>query len=121
MSREIGTGNAHDKTQVGSEAIAGSQNSRTQGIAAGATMATLEAGKNRTSNANTTGHLNRAKKAFVRTLILWHASGPCFWLLIIVMAGAAFHRGDHRQNGVYAKALRQPDDHSHAPSRGKGG
>src|SRR6266487_511591 len=120
MPREIGPCNTHDKTQIGGETIAGSQYSRTQSIATGATVTALEAGECRTSD-TTTCYLYRAKKAFVRTLILRHPSGTSFRLCIIVVTGAAFHSRDHRQYRVYAEALRQPDDHTYAPPWGKRG
>src|SRR5690348_101232 len=96
MPWEICPCNAHDKTEVCDETIAGSQYSRAQGIATSTTMTTLEAGECWTCNASSC-YLYRAKKAFVRSLIPGHTCGTSFWLRIVVMAGTTFHRRDHRK------------------------
>src|SRR6266480_4212566 len=96
MAWEIGTCDAHNKTEVGGETVTSSQYSRAQSITTGTTVTSLESGKRRTCNSSSC-YLYRAKKAFVRALILRHACGTSFWLCIVVMAGTAFHRCDHWQ------------------------
>src|SRR5205809_734912 len=102
MPWEIGPRDTHDKTEVGGETITCSQYSSAQSVATGTTMATFETGK-RGACDTTSCYFYRAKKAFVRTLVFRHACGASFWLCIVVMAGTAFHGGDHWQYRVDTK------------------